>query len=235
MSEAVFEKDFMSEKTCRVCGKRFSVLYPQLWRYKRDHGEKGKKDWFCSWGCLRASEAMKGETEDMGKRTKLSLEDKKQAVQVAIDGGDPREFLRSKGIVNTENCWNTIRIHLKDADPELYEKLPKRIPHNRKPRAKKEEPAKEATREDVMDEVRETVLSVNNGKVKPPKPLEPPLDFTVTGISTPIGEFRWYAKQKYLDWTPIGHDDNVSLNTYEWALFRLRFPDVLKILGVDLG
>ena len=32
---------------CRICGKEFEVLYPELWRYVR------AKRYLCSWKCLR--------------------------------------------------------------------------------------------------------------------------------------------------------------------------------------
>ena len=35
-------------KKCRICGKQFDVLYPELWRYKEQWNGKQAKDWFCS-------------------------------------------------------------------------------------------------------------------------------------------------------------------------------------------
>ena len=40
---------------CSWCGKEFTVLYPDMWRYKAN------KKWFCTWKCLRADE--KGDKE----------------------------------------------------------------------------------------------------------------------------------------------------------------------------
>ena len=33
---------------CMECGKKFDILYPHLWKYKRN----GR--WLCSYGCMRA-------------------------------------------------------------------------------------------------------------------------------------------------------------------------------------
>lgn len=40
---------------CSQCGKEFTVLYPDMWRYRV------KSKWFCTWKCLRADE--KGDKE----------------------------------------------------------------------------------------------------------------------------------------------------------------------------
>ena len=54
---------------------------------------------------------------------KITLEDKKNAVKVALGGGDPEEHLRSQGIKDTRQAWYRIRADLKTADPETWEKL----------------------------------------------------------------------------------------------------------------
>lgn len=47
---------------CRICGKEFEVLYPELWRYVR------AKRYLCSWKCLRLYD-QKG-SEDMYTKVK---------------------------------------------------------------------------------------------------------------------------------------------------------------------
>jgi hypothetical protein len=54
---------------------------------------------------------------------KITLEDKKNAVKVALGGGDPEEYLRSLGIKDTRQTWYRIRADLKTADPETWERL----------------------------------------------------------------------------------------------------------------
>lgn len=229
MSEALKERsdgtDWLGGKVCPVCGKQFAVLYPHLWRYKRP--KRGGEHYFCSWGCLRAYDK-EGE-QKMGARAILTEADRNEAVRLAMAGGDPAEFLRSKGMKDPHNAWYIIKQDVKLKNPDLYEK----IPDMRKIRKEKaEEPV---TKQAVINAVNATVKAVNAGKQKP---VQVPVDennfpFLTTGISTPIGEFRYYAKQKYLDWEPVGHDDNVSLNTYEWEQFMKHFPKVLEILGVS--
>lgn len=56
---------------------------------------------------------------------KITLEQKKKVVQIAIEGGDPLEYLRQLGSKNPSGLWWTIKNDLKAADPELYAKIPR--------------------------------------------------------------------------------------------------------------
>ena len=64
-------------------------------------------------------------TNNMAK--KITLMQKKRAIQIALDGGNPLPFLRECGSSNPPGLWYTIKQDLKKVDPETYEKLPKRI------------------------------------------------------------------------------------------------------------
>ena len=55
---------------------------------------------------------------------KVTPEQKKKAVQIAIDGGDPYEFLRECGSLNPAKIWGLIRAHMKEEDPETFSKIP---------------------------------------------------------------------------------------------------------------
>ena len=63
---------------------------------------------------------------------RLTLDDKKKAVQIAVDGGNPLNFLRELGSSNPCDCWKKIKKGLEQADPELYAKLPERLPRVKK-------------------------------------------------------------------------------------------------------
>lgn len=39
-------------KKCRVCGKKFYPVCPEIWAYKKITYNDRK--WYCSWGCMRA-------------------------------------------------------------------------------------------------------------------------------------------------------------------------------------
>ena len=115
--------EWMDQRKCATCGKKFTVLRPQLWAYKR--GTPGHMKYYCSWSCLRKSEG-KDETE-MGK---LTLEIKKKAVEIAIDGGDPLKYLEECGYTAPDKMWGYIKSRVKESNPEMYEQIPDR--RNRK-------------------------------------------------------------------------------------------------------
>ena len=54
--------DYRFFQTCKTCGKLFYCPMMEDWVYKRTvHTDKGdKRQWFCSWGCLRKWEAERG-------------------------------------------------------------------------------------------------------------------------------------------------------------------------------
>lgn len=112
------EMQWLEMKECPVCGKRFPVLYPHLWRYKRQQGPV--KKYFCSWKCVR-------EFDQRGvEEMKLSERDQK-AVDIALEGGNPVKFLKAAGSKNQSAAWYNVKQKVKEADPETWEKLPARI------------------------------------------------------------------------------------------------------------
>lgn len=120
-------------KKCPVCKKKFFVMYPGLWGYKR--GSKPNFTYYCSWKCLRASEkSAEGEQKNMGQKKILTEEQENHAVWLAISGEDPRPYLAECGVKNPQQRWSGIRTNLKISDPETYAKLPRVIGHKQVPK-----------------------------------------------------------------------------------------------------
>ena len=63
---------------CRICGKEFEVLYPELWRYVR------AKRYLCSWKCLRQFDE-KGSEEMYTKVKKDGTPAKKPGKKTIVD------------------------------------------------------------------------------------------------------------------------------------------------------
>ena len=64
-------------------------------------------------------------------------------------------------------------------------------------------------------------------------PVPPPFEYKTTGISTAIGDFQYFKKTGYLDWTDL-NGETVSMNLDEWREFMNIFPFALVTLGVEL-
>ena len=243
MSEGIW--NLIDTRICHECSKEISVLYPHLWRYKRKV-KFGRVYYFCSWSCLRAYEK-KGET-----KVKLTSEQKQQAIEMAIAGASPISFIRDCGVNNPENCWWYIKKKLKENDPETAAKIPGfRQSH-------KEEPPKTAGEamagvvacvDKFFGQCEEMGLmkgdTISAEEVCPPikapaegmKVTAPPLtwmEYKTTGISTAIGDWVFFKKQGYLDWTPLDGAGTVSMSLEEWKELMKIFPEVLKVLEVEL-
>lgn len=66
---------------------------------------------------------------------------------------------------------------------------------------------------------------------KEPALTEYALEKKITGLMVEIGDFHYYPRTGYVDWTPVGHTEIVSLNTEEWQQVIRDMPEVLKELG----
>lgn len=74
---------------------------------------------------------------------KITLAQKKRAVEIALNGGNPLPYLKQCGSERPDGLWYTIKQDLKKADPTAYERLPKRCGEK-----KQAEPAAEAPDDD---------------------------------------------------------------------------------------
>lgn len=104
----------------------------------------------------------KGDANKLSR--KITLEQKKKAVQIAIEGGDVLEYLRQLGSKNPSGLWWTIKNDVKAADPELYAKIPRLdakqqhiIPQEER-EAHKEERLKEAKKKGLVQEEEHHIL-----------------------------------------------------------------------------
>lgn len=80
----------------------------------------------------------------MGGHRKITKEQEKEAIQIALDGGDPLTFLEKCGIENPSQKWYDIKNEVKETDPETFAKLPLRI------QRKKEDKEPEVSLADAM-------------------------------------------------------------------------------------
>ena len=227
-------------RKCPQCGERFDILWPHLWRYRI--GQKA----LCSWSCYRAFES---EEDDMDQ--KISREQKDRAIEIALDGGDPKPFLKECGSIAPDKLWYYIKMQLKKKQPEVYEQLAK----GRREKTV-EEPEKVPTvtlSGPIRIETPETnKVEVVKGPVKPDelyekfgedgyKPLPKitaPLkydDFTVQAIK---GDYGRYSRSScsgtdYLDFTS-NNGEELSMPISAWRDFLEELNRAAKVLGVEL-
>lgn len=223
----------ITTKICNTCGREISILHPESWAYKRKLGNVNI--FWCSWSCLREAEK-----EGKFSMKKLTLDNKKHAVKIAMDGGNPLEYIRMCGISNAADCWSKIKADLKEKDPEAWEKLPKRLPNPVMDR-NKEAPADAVTKAALQHPERPIVqidgqVIVEKMMEQKPKITKPLAydGYTVCCIeSKTFGRFYWDRDHNHLDWT-TGEGEEVSFTPQGWKMFLEELPKAAAILGVEL-
>ncbi len=255
MSKAIVEPT--GDKICPECGKPFFVQHSDLWTYKRREGPRIK--FFCTYTCVRAYDKKKGEKQ-VGRRI-ITKEQEKEAVRIALDGGDPLSFLQEHGINNPAQKWYDIKEAVKDTDPEIYAQLPNRIQRK----------AKQPTLADAMTgmqnaadqffgacedmglkmETPEKPLPVQDQKLQPggnyrisvetpetPKICKPVIydGMIIREVESLFGRLRRSDVHGsiYLDFEPTDFTDVLSYTVDQWRSFFRDLKDCAAILGVEL-
>ena len=207
-------------KNCPICGKAFDVLYPDIWRYKRNNR------FICSWKCIRlfdGKEEKQVKERVSVKRTRMSRDDMAEAVRM-WKANDPGldQYLTDHGITHIGKWKQNARDRYGVAAPATV---------------KVDGPLRIETPETNKVEVVE--IRAPGYAPDGPKPGErinvtfTAMEYKTTGISTPIGDWQYIKKAGYLDWTTLT-GETVSMNLEEWKEFMKLFPEVLKVLEVRL-
>lgn len=192
---------------CPMCGKAFDVLWPDHWVFKR----KGR--FICSWSCLRAADNKKG----VEKRVKLSERDQK-AVEIALEGRNPVEYLKTMGSKNPSAAWYNVKQKVKEADPDTYAKLPARI---------------------VSEKKQEEPKAVTVAKVEEVPKICQPVKYdgmTVREIEGGFGRYRRsdVNDSTYIDFEYTEGADVISLTVKQWRSLMVELIHAAEILGVSL-
>ena len=222
----------MSIHQCPVCRKTFDALYPDLWAYKR--GGTSNIQFFCSWGCLRENDKKKGENRTMRGATMITPEMEKEAVRIAIEGGNPRDYLASCGSKNPSAKWSLIRAKLKDHDPETYGKLPGRVMN--KPTAGDAMAAAKEAADTFFGQCEDMGLKLETPETPEKPKITKPVNYDgleVSAVRDPnLGEFYYDHDHNCIDWRN-GLGDEVSLPISGWKIMVDRLAKILQALGVD--
>lgn len=238
---------------CPICGTRRVIYWPEHWVYRR--GET----YYCSENCM-----MVDQTRDMklihmiahiralkGSRSKMkqimTYEQKKQAALIAIEGGNPLEYLATLGSSNPVKMWGHIRALMKEKEPEIFAKIPdgRETPKKagKAPTVKLSGPLRIETPEANMVEVVETpegssglFHDTKGEKTMKEEAVQPA---TLAGLEISalrhqdLGEFYFDKKYNCIDWrAPDGAE--VSLGPVWWKQLLKDLPNIMKLLGVEV-
>ena len=184
----------------------------------------------------------KKETKDMADRPKFTDEQKLEAAQIAINGGNPYSFLKGLGAKEPNGVWFNIKKWLEKNHPDVYEKVPKYINRNAKKLELEAGGNYEISAKEAMDNIKEAADDFFDGCKKAGLSIElapeevKPLSYDgleIAGIRhQDLGEFYYDRKYNSVDWrTPEG--DEVSMGPVWWKQMITDLPKILKMLGVE--
>lgn len=216
---------------CPVCRKSVDILHADQWAYNIN-----KKQYFCSWKCLQKYRAQKEES----KLGKITLDQKKRAVNIAVTGGDPIAFLKECGSDNPGVSWSNILRYLEKENPEAYDLITAR----KKAKADKGMPKKDdvpvvKVTGPIVIETPETnqvrIAETPEELDRMTRPITKPVNydgFSITGVRAEYGEFH-ISCNGYLFFGANDHDE-LEMPVDVWKKFAAELPRVMAILGVEL-
>ena len=191
---------------------------------------------------------------------KIALADKKKAVEIAISGGDPLEYLKKCGSKNPQALWYVIRKNVQEAEPETYARL-----LNAEGSGKKNEHVPDA--EPKAEKKQEPKPLAGGGwqvyKPEEPKPVAPvqkPMEnltakaeLLESKIEAPVAEFQRHTavvldddfriyglKTKIGDFQAAGgrlcwyktENEMVSMPVEDWKKILEIVPKVMAVMGL---
>lgn len=175
--------------------------------------ELGRKDYEITEG--KGSEEMR----------KITLEQRKKAVDIALKGESPMNFLKECGAKNPTASWVYIKKILRETKPEIYAQL----------MALKEQPDDEPIQAEEIhaDEIHPQKIAgkaVNYAEViaVEEKVGTDELTYQVTGLRTSCGEYSINGKEIFFT---IPDDQEIGLPIELWKRIAKELPGVLKVLG----
>lgn len=190
---------------------------------------RGKRNWK---GEIQLAEKMK-------KHQKVTAEQKAQAVEIAIQGGDPLAYLQECGSGNATSLWYMIRQALQKTDLEKYEELKAHYKpaSGRKKKAEAEADdveAEEAAVKAGSEKPEETGKAEKTEKAEEPKICRPLMFDGMEACGWKCASGRFCSSEKgFIDFD--NGVDTLSMTVEEWKVFLRDLMKASLALGIDLG
>lgn len=174
------------------------------------------------------------------KMRKVTLEQKKKAVDIALSGGNPLAYLKEIGSKQPSALWYAIKKALKEADPEKYGLLEKSAaepvttccaparPSGVEVPDKLPEESEGYQR--VADVAREMLEEIETAKDAKPVIYG---GFEVMALKSPETGFKFTSNPTHgmMTWNTVS-GDHVCLTAKEWHKLADDLPRVLQIFGI---
>lgn len=181
------------------------------------------------------------------KHAKVTLEHKKKAVEIALEGGDPLKYLKDHGAGNAPAMWYTIKQHLKEADPEKFSRLPDMRANGNNRKKPETEKADAPTLADAMKGMNDAAeeffgacedMGLKMDKLEKSK-ITKPVNYEGFNVRAVEGNFGSYHFQEingkqWIDYENRDGADELSMTVDQWRGFLAEIRKAGLILGVEL-
>ena len=224
--------EWLELRTCGECGKRFTVLYPHLWRYKR------AKYYLCSWSCMRKFD--REGVENMGER-RDRIEIAKTIIEMAKNGqgGAPvTEYLAGLGYKNPVQAVADIKKYIREKAPDLYAQWPMRYQGKATTMGELE---KEGTIPQEAPgfkggKIPESIVTrVMENMMPAPEKREPAEDeFEYMVIRSKVSKMLWEQEPNGEIFRMDMDDIHIKMTAEQWKVFLNEAPRALRKLGVEI-
>ena len=171
---------------------------------------------------------------------KLTLENKKKAVEIALGGGNPLDYLKACGAGNPSASWTYIKKCLQAKDPEQYAQL-MAVKKQEKPAEPAEDPLKDfepvvfkgkeyekAEKAEQKEPKTEQKAEKTSGKRRKADQKQ---SFKIREAEGAVG--IWTNKGTEIKFWK--HGSEISLTPVDWLALAAELPNVLKLFGMEGG
>ena len=173
---------------------------------------------------------------------KLTLENKKKAVEIALGGGNYLDYLKKCGAGNPSASWTYIKKCLQATDPEKYEQL-MAVKKQEKPAEPAEDPLKDfepvvfqgkeyekAEKAEQKEPKTEQKVKKTSGKRRKADQKQ---SFKIREAEGAAGV--WSRPDN--DWIRFQKDNvtTIKMRAEEWMILAAELPHVLKLFGMEGG
>ena len=151
----------------------------------------------------------------------FTAEQKAECVRIAIEGGDPKPYIKSLGFKNPPGAWHNVKEWYRRNDPEMFRKIPDRV-------------GRVVGRDLQLEAGGNYQLSVAETPEQPK--IDKPLMHSgkkAIGWEGDFGVYIYDRKQGYIDYES-NDGEEMSMPVDAWREWLKEIHEVAQLMGVEL-
>ena len=155
------------------------------------------------------------------KQKQFTAEQKAECVRIAVEGGDPKPYIKSLGFKNPPGAWHNVKEWYRRNDPEMFKKIPDRV-------------GRVVGRDLQLEAGGNYQLSVAETPEQPK--IDKPLMHSgkkAIGWEGDFGTYIYDRKQGYIDYES-NDGEEMSMPVDAWREWLKEIHEVAQLMGVDL-